>query len=128
MTYDSIIASGYEVMNGKITDVSLNFRDHGVLTLDLGIDGNGWAVVVGGFVLGKGYIGAKEFTGSAKGLEAIMRVMDTIGVDDLMDAKGKYVRVVSKGWGSTVKTIGNIIEDKWFDYGDFFAKEDHAHE
>ena len=57
-----------------------------------------------------------------------MRVMDTIGVDDLMDAKGKYVRVVSKGWGSTVKTIGNIIEDKWFDYGEFFAKEDHANE
>ena len=34
--------------------------------------------------------------------------------------KGKYVRVATKGWGSTVKIIGNILEDKWFDYESFF--------
>lgn len=28
--------------------------------------------------------------------------------------------MATKGWGSTVKIIGNILEDKWFDYESFF--------
>ena len=108
----------------KITNISLSMADHGVLTLDITLDGNGWGVVYGGYVLGKGYLGAKEFKGSAEGLEAIMRIMDTIGVDELSKAIGKYVRVIFfDGWGSRVKKIGNIIEDKWFDYQEFFDKK-----
>lgn len=49
-----------------------------------------------------------------------MRIMDVVGVEDLMDMKGEYVRVASKGLGISVKIIGNIIKDKWFDYGSFF--------
>ena len=37
------------------------------------------------------------------------------------DLKGKYVRVAIKGWGHSVKIIGNILEDKWFDIETFFA-------
>lgn len=76
----------------------------------------------GGYCLGKGYLGAEDnfFKGSAQGMEAIIRIMDTIGVDDLDDMMGKYVRVASKGLGSSIKIIGNIIEDKWFDYESFF--------
>ena len=36
--------------------------------------------------------------------------------------KGKYIRIAHKGFGSSVKIIGNIIKDKWFDYGTFFEK------
>ena len=35
-----------------------------------------------------------------------------------------YVRVALKGLGHTIKIIRNIIEDKWFDYGTFFADKD----
>lgn len=116
----SLAADGYKLMNAEITCVSLNFRDHGVLTLDLSLSGGGWGCVYGGYVLGKGYLDSKTFTGSASGLEAIMRIMDVVGVEDLMDMKGKYARVANKGLGSSVKIIGNIIKDKWFDYGSFF--------
>ena len=34
--------------------------------------------------------------------------------------KDKYIRVVDEGWGSPIKKIGNIIEDKWFDIDEFF--------
>lgn len=49
-----------------------------------------------------------------------MRIMDTIGVANFQSLKGKYCRVAVKGWGDTVKIIGNIIDDKWFDPESFF--------
>ena len=49
-----------------------------------------------------------------------MRIMDTVGVERWEDLKGKYIRIVDEGWGSSVKKIGNIIEDKWFDIDKFF--------
>ena len=52
-----------------------------------------------------------------------MRIMDVIGVESTDEIVGKYVRVKTEGWGSSVKIIGNILKDKWFDIGEFF-KED----
>ena len=46
---------------------------------------------------------------------------DVVGVSRLEDMQGKYVRVAIKGWGSTIKIIGNIINDRWFDYKTFFT-------
>ncbi len=122
-TYDKLIAEGYEVSNMYIDDVSLSMADHGCLTLCLSLEGE-FGVGYGGYCLSKGYLGAPDdyFEGSAKGMESIIRIMDVIGVDDLIKAKGHYVRVAHKGFGSTVKIIGNIIEDKWFDYGTFFSE------
>lgn len=86
----------------------------------------GWGVVYGGYCLGKGYLGAEEFEGSAKGMEAVMRIMNVVGVSDLLDMKGKYVRVATKGLGTTVTIIGNIVNDIWFDYEAFFDTEGKA--
>ncbi len=55
-----------------------------------------------------------EFDGYAKGCEALMRIMDIVGVDRWEDLKGKYCRVMFRGLGKTVEKIGNIIEDRWF--------------
>lgn len=113
---------GYELLNAEATNVSLNMKDHGCLTLSITLKGSGWGVVYGGYCLGKGYLGADDdfFKGFAKGMEAIMRIMDVVGVEALEDIKGKYVRIANKGLGSSVKIIGNIISDKWFDYESFF--------
>lgn len=119
----SLDAEGYKLMNAEITCVSLNFRDHGVLTLDLSLSGGGWGCVYGGYVLGNGYLGSREFKGSASGLEAIMRIMDVVGADDLIEMKGKHVRVATKELGHSVKIIGNFIKDEWFDYESFFEDE-----
>ena len=64
---------------------------------------------------------AKEFKAdSGSGLVAMMKIMDTVGVEKWEDLKGKYCRVKTEGWGGQIKIIGNIIEDKWFDMGEFF--------
>lgn len=89
----------------------------------MGLDGGGWGCTYGGYCLGHGYLGAKKFDGSAKGLEYIMRIMDTVGVSRMSELKGKYVRVATKGRGGIVKIIGNIIDDKWFDPEAFFKDE-----
>ena len=96
--------------------------DHGCLTLAMTLEGGGWGVVYGGYCLGKGYLGADDdfFSGSASGMEYLIRIMDTVGVEKFQDLRGEYVRVATK-IGDPVKIIGNIINDKWFDAETFFT-------
>ncbi len=111
------------IENAKITDAELSMEDHGCLVLFLTLKGRTWTVLYGGRVIGKGYVGAKEFTGYAKGIEEVMRIMDTVGVSKFTDMVGKYVRVDLGSWGDSVTKIGNIIEDKWFDYKEFYGAD-----
>ena len=123
-TENLLIEEGYEIQNAEITSVSLSSSDYCCLSLEIGLQGAGWGCVYGGYCLGKMYPDSYEkdtYEGSAAGMEAIMRIMDVVGVSKLVDMKGKYIRVATKGWGSSVKIIGNIIKDRWFDYKTFFA-------
>ena len=122
-TKESLEKAGYKIENVKITGADLSMADHGVLCLAMPLEWGGCACVYGGIVLGHGYLGATEFEGSAKGTEYIMRIMDIVGVERFNQLKGKYARVATKGFGSSVKIIGNIIDDKWFDPEDFFKTE-----
>jgi hypothetical protein len=126
--YDQLIKEGYKIENAVIKDVDLSMADHGCLTLAMTLDGGGWGVVYGGYCLGKGYLGADDnfFSGIAAGMEYLIRIMDTVGVERFQNLKGKYVRVATKGWGGPVKIIGNIIKDQWFDAETFFSdKKEH---
>lgn len=125
-TEEILKQSGYNIENARITAVSLNMMDHACLSLDLTLEGNGWGVVYGGYCLGHGYLGAKDedFKGSAAGMKAIMMIMNTVGVSDLSDLKNKYIRVALGSRGGTIKIIGNIIKDQWFDYKTFFEDKD----
>lgn len=117
---DLLKEAGYKIENAKIESVDLSMADHGVFCLEMHLAGDGWGVVYGGFVIGKGYLGAEEFSGTPQGIEYIMRIMDTVGVTRFNDMVGKYIRVATKGWGDIIKIIGNVIEDKWFDTETFF--------
>ena len=124
-TEKQLLGSGYEIRNAKITSVDLDMRDNGCMTLLLVIEGAGWGCCYGGRVLGKGYVGANPefFEATGKGMIYIMRIMDMLKCDRFNDMEGKYIRVATKGFGSTVNIIGNIINDKWFDAESFFQKE-----
>lgn len=123
-TAKELVAEGYSLDNALIKNVSLSYGDYCSLTLNVTLDGDGWGCVYGGYCLGKIYPDSydkESYEGSAAGMEVIMRIMDVVGVSRLEDMKGKYVRVATKEWGDSVKIIGNIIKDRWFDYGTFFA-------
>lgn len=118
-------AEGYKIENVRITKVDLSMADHGCITLALCLEGRGVGVTYGGYNIGHGYLGAKEedFSSNEKAMVYIMRIMDTIGVERFNDLKGRYARIASKGWGSTVNIIGNIIKDKWFNQEEFFKEK-----
>ena len=125
-TAKELIAEGYKLDNALIKNVSLSYGDYCCLVLDITLEGDGWGCVYGGYCLGNIYPDSYDkdsYEGSAAGMEVIMRIMDIVGVSCLEDMKGKYVRVATKKWGDTVKIIGNIIKDRWFDYGTFFTDE-----
>ena len=118
-TAKELVNEGYTLENALITSVSLSSADYCSLCLSIGLKGDAWGCVYGGYCLGKIYPDSYEkdtYEGSAAGMEAIMRIMDVVGVSRLEDMQGKYIRVASK-----VKIIGNIVSDRWFDYKTFFA-------
>ena len=112
-----------EILNAKITSTSITMADHGCLTFWVTVQGCCWGVSIGGYSIGHGYLGADEFDGYAPGLEAMMRIMDVAGVDKWEDLKDKYIRVESDGWGRSIKKIGHITDDKWFDIDEFFKSK-----
>lgn len=111
-----------EIKNARITHVSLSMADHGCLTYSLTLEFGCCGCVYGGYCIGHGYLGAKEFSASNKGLEAMMRIMDVVGVERWEDLNLRYIRIVDPGFGGVIDTIGNIIEDKWFNQREFFAE------
>ena len=114
-----------EIKNAKISDVSISMADHGCLTFYLSLNGGSWGCNFGGYCIGNGCLGAKEFSATnGDGLVAMMKIMDVVGVHTWEDLKGKYIRCVVQGWGDTIDEIGNIMEDKWFNIRKFFAKEE----
>ena len=109
------------IENAQIDKVTISMADHGCLTYFLYLTmAKGGCCGYGGYCIGHGYLGSKNFEGSATGLEAMMRIMDTVGVERWEDLEGKYIRVESDGWGSSINKIGNLMEDKWFDQEEFF--------
>ena len=110
-TKDELIAAGYTISNAEIEAVNLSMEDHGCLVLAMPLQLECGCVCYGGIAIGKGYLGAKEFSSNGSGIPYIMRIMDTIGVAKFQSLKGKYCRVAVKSWGDTVKIIGNIIDD-----------------
>ena len=115
-----------EIKNALIKNVSLSMSDHGCLTYWIVLEFGSYVCSYGGYCIGHGYLGASEFDSSPKGLVAMMRIMDTVGVSKWEDLKGKYVRI--QRTGNTIDIIGNIIEDKWFNQREFFAGGDDSAE
>ena len=104
--------------NAQITDVSLEINDHCCLTFSIALKGLGWGASFGGYNLA--FFNGTSFEGSEKGLEALTRIIDVVGVSKWEDIKGHYVRV--KQEDRLVVGIGNIIEDKWFEPREFFKE------
>ncbi|RHQ27541.1 MULTISPECIES: hypothetical protein [Faecalibacterium] len=127
-TKDFLEANGYELRNAYIKNVSFGIKDYGFLSLALTLEGDGWGVNYIGPSIGRRFYingelikdgNAANFEGYEGGAEAIVRILDVVDCSELESLKGKYIRAAIKR-GESVKIIGNIIKDQWFDYGSFF--------
>ena len=112
-TEENLIQNGYEIKNARITSVDISTRDYASAVLELTLDGDGWGVVYGGYKLATAgtCLRREEIESNGKGFESILNIMWVIGVDSFSELKGKYVRVATKGWGDSVKIIGNSTGD-----------------
>lgn len=107
-----------EIVNAKITDTMLGM-EHGCLTAFLTLESDKLTVCSGGYVLDHWDRKPGEYS-SLDGYGAIIELMKTVGVEQWEDLKGQYVRVMSDG-GQVLK-IGNLIQDKWFSWKEYFAE------
>lgn len=114
-----------EICNARITKISFGYEDHGFLTFYLRLDiAGGRGCCWGGYCLDE-YDKAKgRRVPTKEGFECLTEIMNTVGVDKWEDLEGKYIRVVNRGIGRTIKTIGNLMEDKWFDIEEFFKSKE----
>lgn len=115
-----------EIRNAKITGTKLTMGDHGCLTFWIFVDGSGWGCGIGGYCIGHGGLGYKqnEFDATGKGLVAMMRIMDVVGVENWEDLPGKYIRCEVGLQSQGIHRIGNILKENWFDLKEFFSCED----
>lgn len=97
------------VYNCEIKRTMLGFEDHGIMTCDLTLEGDGWGCAFGGFKMD-----------SPKGMECIKELLKTLKTDTWEQLKGQYIRVVTKGEFGRVVAVGHLIEDRWFSFKNFF--------
>ena len=110
----------FKIVNAEITGATISMADHGCLTFDLFIKTASFEVAFGGYCNGHGYFGADYWDSSGTFGVALMKIMDTVGVERWEDLKGKHIRIVDDGWGSKITKIGHFMKDKWFDLDEFF--------
>ena len=96
--------------------------DHGTLTFYITLKecNSSENHCLGGYAIGKGYLGADNFEGSAIGLEAMMCIMDTVGVATWEDLVGKKVLLGFHEPYGGVEEITNIETEKSFNIQNFF--------
>ena len=82
-----------EKKNAQIKGVKLGIEDPGSFTLTLALDYGGSGQCFGGHPLDGWSEKAEKRIGTAAGLEFIKQVLITVGVENVADIEGKYIRV-----------------------------------
>jgi len=104
-----------EIKNARIESVSLGYEDHGILTCMLHLDYGGSGQGFGGYVLDYYNKDIEERVGTAYGMEFIILILKTVGVEKWEDLVGKNIRV--KAEDTKIIAIGHILKDNWFEPG-----------
>ena len=107
------------IRNAKITGTMLGRDDHGIMTFMIFVEFYGAGCGIGGYAIDRYNRDTERRVFSVKGLEAISKILETVGVDTWENVMGQYIRVKDNGLGSTVYEIGNLMEEKWFNIRDF---------
>jgi hypothetical protein len=100
-----------EIINAKITDVTLNYGDRGLLTAWIQLDYGGSSQGFGGYAL---YL-PKSFKHHQLLSHAghfITRCIQIADVESWEKIKGKTVR--ARCTQGSVEAIGHIVKDDWF--------------
>jgi hypothetical protein len=106
-----------EIKNAKISCTMLGYEDHGIFTFSITLDYGGSGQGAGGYCIYSK--GDDSKNGYAMGI--IPKILKTVGVNSWEQLKGKYIRVNS--CHEEVKAIGNLLEDKWLNFKEYFSNK-----
>lgn len=115
------------IRNAKITNTVLGREGHGIFTFEIFIEFSGCTCACGGYALDEpGYDKDNAIIRvySKKSMEIIGKILDVVGVDTWEELPNKYIRIVDNGWGTSVDEIGNLMEEKWLNFREFFKDDD----
>lgn len=102
---------------GTVTSTRLGYQDHGILTASLVVEWKNGGVSVGGFCLDEPKDReARDFSrrGTAYGLDHLIRIVETVGVDSWEQIKGQQVIVLFEGrstWGAQSVGIAHATDE-----------------
>lgn len=105
----------YSGRAGTITSTRLGVQEHGIMTAYLTVEWQKGGVGVGGFALASYDKDLDRHIGSAYGMDHVMRILDTVGVEKWEDLRGKQVIVLfgdDGGWGSRSVGIAHITDER----------------
>lgn len=108
--------SNIETKNAVIESTTLGYEGHGIFSAYLQLSYGGSGQSFGGYAMDE-YVGVRgergARIGTAYGMDFIIAVMKTVGVESWEDLKGKHIRVTASS--DKVHSIGHFLEDRWFD-------------
>jgi len=113
-----------EIKNAKITGTFLGKEDHGIATFYINLNYGDGAQSAGTYAIDQpikdenGKFICRQ--GTAKGLQAILKILEILEIDSWESLIGKHIRVDSDMGG--VYKIGHLLKDKWFDFKEHFAE------
>lgn len=110
------------IENVKITATMFGKEDHGIMTCQIWVEGDGWGCCYGGYALDGFDKSKNKRYASPNGLQAIIEILNTLEVETWEKLQGQYIRVETSGWGGKITKIGHLMKDKWFSFEEFFAK------
>lgn len=113
------------ILNGKIIRTSLGTKDAPCFTCWIFIETEEGTGGVGGYALDAYNKRLSRREGIAEGLDAIMSILKTVGVDQWEDLTGQYVRCETDRMRIT--KIGHITKDKWFSFKESFQAWEEEH-
>ena len=109
------------VDNAEITSTVLGREGYGIFTCELWLKFNSGGCGYGGYSLDEpAGNGKRKMT--AIGAQAVVELMNVVGVETWEDVKGQFVRCENEGYGGKVIKIGHLIENKWFSFEEFFKE------
>ena len=106
--------------NAVIKKTELGWEDHGIFTFTLTLDYGDSQQCAGQYSLDQFVKEKKKRVGTALGLDLIMAIMKTIGVQTWEELAGKHIRV--KADFGKVHAIAPLLGGKWLDFKKFYAE------
>lgn len=111
------------IENVKITKTTLGYEGHNILTFYIHTKGDGFGISIGGYALDDYNKELNKRIPTKEGFGLVLEILNIVGVRTWEELEGKHIRIdKSNGLGRPITKIGNLMENKWLDFEEYFKE------